>query len=138
MRGVIIAHSGVQRVEYFTLHHYSWSKSLLMTLKFGQHSQKATSSNFINLVSENPSNTERVVGDSISAQCRWQVGQHLYTTLMSIAKNIVYVRKIISCFSRPSDARTAPRKVKTSDCLSGAYHSIFGYQEALITTIRYY
>ena len=68
MRGVIIPHSGAQLAEIFTFHHYSWSEPLLMTLKLGQYSQMVTSSNFISLVYENPSNTERVIGDSISGQ----------------------------------------------------------------------
>ena len=54
----------------------------------------------------------------------------------SPSKSNPLVRKIILCLSGPSYTRTAPRKVKTSDCLSGAYHSTFGYQEALITTIK--
>ena len=69
MRGVIIPHSGAQHAEFFTFHHYSWSEPLLMTLKLGQRSQMVTGSNFITLVSENPANTERVIGDSISGQC---------------------------------------------------------------------
>jgi hypothetical protein len=70
MRGVIIPHSGPQLVEFFTLHHYSWSEPLLRTLKLGQRSQVATNSNCINLVSENTLNAdERVIGDSISGQC---------------------------------------------------------------------
>jgi hypothetical protein len=89
MRGVIIPHSGAQRAEFFTFHHFSWSEPLLMTLKLGQRPQMVTRSNFINLVSENPPDTERVIGDSISGQCEWKVCQHLCTTLMSIAKDIV-------------------------------------------------
>ena len=68
MRGVIIPHSGAQLAEFFTFRHYSWSEPLLMILKLRQRSQMVTSSNFINLVYENPSNTERVIGDSISGQ----------------------------------------------------------------------
>ena len=69
MKGVIILYAGGKREGCFTFHHYSWSETLLMILKLGQRSQMVTTSRFINLVSENPLNTEKVIGDSISGQC---------------------------------------------------------------------
>jgi hypothetical protein len=89
MRVVIFPQSGYQRAEFFAFHHYSWSEPPPMTLELGQRSQNTTSSTFISLVPKIPSNTERVICDSISGQCEWKVCQHLSTTLMSIAKDIV-------------------------------------------------
>lgn len=60
-----------------------------MILKLGKNLGETMMSNLINLVSENPSNTERVLGDSIQRSWKMESLSIFIHSPMSIAKDLV-------------------------------------------------